>query len=142
MMKTTLILAGLILSLAGTAIAQETHSESTQAQERIRMAHMAVPTTEQCLADLNSWAIRADSDEKKKITPPNWWFQKLSTEELERVTHEMSSCISLLRRAHHQEEMVTVLFYERELENELLNRAKEVLTDHFLMNEYLLKTSD
>jgi hypothetical protein len=141
-MKMTVILVGLILALAGTAKSQEARSESSQAQERITMAHMATPTTEQCLADLNAWTIRANADDKMKIQPPNWWFQKLSTEELERLTHEMTSCTTLLRRAHHQEEMVMVLLYERQLDNELLSRAKEILGDHFLMNEYLLKTSD
>jgi hypothetical protein len=141
-MKMILIFMGLIVTLAGPAIAQDTHSESTQAAQRIRMTHMAVPTTQQCLVDLSSWTIRADADEKMKVEPPNWWFQKLSTEELERLSHEMLSCATLLRRAHHQGEMVMVLLYERQLDGELLSRAKGILDDHSLMNEYLLKTSD
>ena len=126
-----------VTALAGTAKAQETpRSESKQAEERIRMAHLAVPTTQQCLADLSSWTIRSDADEKMKVEIPNWWYQQLSTEELERLSHEMLSCTSLLRRAH-REEMIMILFYERQLDDELLIRAKEVLADHYLTNEYL-----
>jgi hypothetical protein len=119
-------------------------SESGLANARILAARQAatVVTAPQCSADLSSWQAKDEADDKAKVEPPAFWYQKLSTEELVRLSRESVSCGSVLRRAHHQDGASMMPFHGRMFDGELLVRAEVILVDHHLMHEYLLKSSD
>jgi hypothetical protein len=129
------------------AMAQTTQDEimeSTMAHARIIAARKAASavTTQQCLSDLSSWEARDNADEKTKVDQPNWWYQKLSTEELVRLSSESPSCSTVLRHAHRVGDSLETYSYGKEFDMELLFRAEDVLTEHHLMHEYLLKASE
>ena len=69
-------------------------------------------------------------------------YEKLSAEELVRLSRESLSCGSVLRHAHHREDLPMTASYGLAFENELVGRAEAVLVEHYLMREYLLKSSE
>lgn len=117
--------------------------ESGTANARIITARKAASTVtaRQCLADLSSWEAKDRADEKAKVKQPNWWYQKLSTEELARLAQETVVCFSALRLAHRRDEALMIPSYGRMFDRDLLDRAEAVLVERHLMHEYLLKSS-
>jgi hypothetical protein len=118
--------------------------ESGTATARIVAARRAasVVTAPQCLADLSSWEAKDEADNKAQVESPAFWYEKLSTEELVRLSAESSSCSSVLRHAHRLENASMMPLWERMFETELLGRAEALLVEHHLMHEYLLKSSE
>jgi hypothetical protein len=140
------MLAAILLLLPVTALAQTTVeqiSRSGLANSRLIAARKAASsvTAKQCQADLLSWQRRNEADEKANVKQPNWWVQKLSTEELVRLDSESAFCSSLLRHANRPTYAEMELLYGRMFAGELLNRAEAVLIERLLMQEYLLKGS-
>ena len=133
------------LLLLPCVAATQTNDEkiaSGVAHARIVAARTAsVVTTQACLADLSSWEAKDVADEKAKREAPEFWYEKLSTEELVRLSRESLSCGTVLKRAGHQYGASRMPLYGREFENELLWRAEAILADHFLMHEYLLRST-
>jgi hypothetical protein len=117
--------------------------ESGLASGRIIAARRAARavTVQQCLADLSSWEAKDEADEKAKVESPDFWYAKLSTEELVRLSAESSSCSSVLRHAHRLDNASMMPLWGRMFENELLGRAEAILAEHYLMQEYLLQSS-
>jgi len=99
-------------------------------------------TAQQCVADLSSWEARDEADDNAKVESPSFWHQKVSTEELVRLSQESVSCSSALRHAHHKADASMMPYYGRMFDGELLSRAEAVLVEHHLMHEYLLKSSE
>jgi hypothetical protein len=136
-----------LLFLPAATMAQTTVNEKMEsgtANARIIAARKAASavTAQQCLADISSWSAKDNADEKANVEQPNWWYQKLSTEELVRLASESVSCSTALRHAHHVGDSRVMIGYGRMFENELLRRAEAVLVEHHLMHEYLLKSSE
>jgi hypothetical protein len=129
-------------TMAQTSVNEK--AESGLANARILAAKQAASavTAPQCLADLSSWEAKDEADDKAKVEPPAFWDQKLSTEELIRLSRESVSCGSVLRHAHHQDSASMMPFYGRTFDAELLARAETILVEHYLMHEYLLKSSE
>jgi hypothetical protein len=142
-----LIVYFVLCLLPACAIAQTTVNdkmESGTANARIIAARKAASgvTAQQCLAELSSWEAKDNADDKAKIESPAFWYQKLSTEELVRLSSESASCGSVSRHAHNREGASMMPFYGRMFDAELLTRAESILVDHHLMHEYLLKSSE
>jgi ethanolamine ammonia-lyase small subunit len=118
--------------------------ESGIANARIIAARKAASavTAQQCLADISSWDAKNHTDLRANVEQPNWWYRKLSTEEIVRLASESTSCSTALRHAHQEDDSRLMNSYGRMFENELLGRAEAVLIDHHLMHEYLLKSSE
>jgi hypothetical protein len=139
-------LAAILLLLPVAALAQtvEVKSESGLANARLMAARNAASgvTAQQCLADLASWDAKNQADERAKVKAPAIWYEKLSTEELVRLSSETVPCSTALRHAHYVSDSRVMIGYGRMFDNELLNRAEAVLRDHHLMHEYLLKSSE
>jgi hypothetical protein len=129
-------------TMAQTAVDEKMQSRT--ASERIVAARKAasVVTAQQCQADLSSWEAKDDADDRAKVESPNFWYEILSTEELVRLYAESASCGSALRHAHRREDASMMPYYGRMFNSELLFRAENVLTEHYLMQEYLLKSSE
>jgi hypothetical protein len=147
-MRRRLIIYVALLLLPSCTMAQKTvdvEMESGTGHARIIAARKAASTVtaQQCIADLSSWEARDDADkkanEKAKIESPDSWYQKLSTEELVRLSSESLFCGSVLRHAHHGVDVPLLTDYGRAFDGELLGRAEAVLVEHHLMHEYLLK---
>lgn len=141
----TLFVALLLLPVA--ALAQTTVEEKSNsglAFARLFAARKAasVVTAQQCLADSSSWEAKDGADERAKVEAPAYWYEKLSTEELVRLSSETVSCSTALRHAHHEGDSLVMVGYGRRFDSELLSRAEAVLHDHYLMHEYLLKGSE
>ena len=146
-MSRLLIVYFSLLLLPACTIAQTTMNEKMEsgtATARITAARKAASavTAPQCLADLSSWEAKDNADDKAKVESPAYWYQKLSTEELVRLSSESASCGSALRHAHNREDASMMPVYGRMFENELVGRAEAVLVEHHLMHEYLLKSSE
>jgi hypothetical protein len=137
----------LIILTARFAYGQTLPSDERLADQRIATASKRVPVTiKQCLADISSWQEKDSLDEKAKVDPSNYWYEKLSTEELLRLNAESSSCVSKLlwdqnRDRNHSSEITTILIYGKSFSSELLSRARSVILDHYLSHEWLLKGS-
>jgi hypothetical protein len=134
-----------LLWLPAGTMAQTTVDERTEsgiASARIAAARKAASVTaQQCLADLSSWRAKDNADDKAKVKEPNFWYEKLSTEELVRRSRESISCSSVLRRTPHREDSPMMTSYGLAFEDELVSRAEAVLVEHNLMHEYMLKSS-
>jgi len=146
-MNRRLIRSAALLLLPVATMAQTTvdeRMESGMAHARIIAARKAASavTAPQCSADLSSWDAKDDADEKAKIEQPNWWCQKLSTEELVRLSSESVSCRTALRHAHHPGDSRVMCSYGSMFDKELLGRAEAILVEHHLMHEYLVKSSE
>jgi hypothetical protein len=96
-------------------------------------------TTAQCLADLASWDANDDANSKAKDKMENWWYQKLSTEELARLDREAGYCVGVLRVTHRREDALQMTLFDSSFLLELGGRAEAILADHHLMQEYLLR---
>jgi hypothetical protein len=146
-MNRRLILSVALLSLPVTIMGQTTTNEKMEsgtAHARIIAARDAASavTGQQCLADLSSWEARENADDKAKVANPNFWYQKVSTQELVRLATESLHCGPALRRAHRRNDVPLMHDYEAMFNSELLHRAEAVLVEHHLMHEYLLKGSE
>ena len=133
--------------LAAATMAQTDVNEKMEsgiANARIIAARKtaSVVTAQQCLADISSWGAKNHADLKADVEQPNWWYRKLSTEELVRLASESTSCSTALWHARREGDSRLMNSYGRMFENELLGRAEAVLIDHHLMHEYLLRGSD
>jgi hypothetical protein len=71
----------------------------------------------------------------------NFWYEKLSTEELVRRARESISCGSILRHTTRRDDSPMMTSYGLAFEDELVSRAEAVLVEHHLMHEYMLKSS-
>lgn len=131
-----------VAALAQTTVEQTMNSGLASARIFAARKAASVVTSQQCLADLTSWEAKFDADERAKVEAPAFWYEKLSSEELVRLSSETVSCSTALRHAHHVGDSPLMISYGRMFENELLNRAEAVLRDHHLMHEYLLKSSE
>ncbi len=146
-MSRRLIVYVALLSLPATTMAQATvneRMESGTANARIIAARKAASavTAQQCLADISSWNAKDNADEKANVEQRNWWYQKLSTEKLARLSSESVSCSTVLRHARHVGDSRVMVGYGRMFDVELLGRAEALLVEHHLMHEYLLKSSE
>ena len=134
-----------LLWLPAGTMAQTTVDERTEsgiASARIAAARKAASVTaQQCLADLSSWRAKDNADDKAKVKEPNFWYEKLSTEELVRRARESISCGSVLRHTTRRDDSPMMTGYGLAFEDELVSRAEAVLVDHHLMHEYMLKSS-
>jgi hypothetical protein len=99
-------------------------------------------TAEQCLSNLSSWQATDEADRKSKVAQPNWWYQKLSTEELARLSADSHYCFPVLLGSRRQHEASLIIDYAPLFSTELLRRAEGVLIKHHLVNEYLLMSSE
>jgi hypothetical protein len=95
-------------------------------------------TAKQCLSDITSWAARDDADTKAKVNSPDYWYEKLSTEEVMRLAAESLSCWRIIDRNGH----ATLVGYELRFNVELWARAKAILIRHDLLHELLLESGD
>src|SRR4029077_14863189 len=90
-----------LLLLPAATMAQTTINERTEsgmAAARIAAARKAASVTvQQCLADLSSWRAKDNADDKARAKASNFWYGKLSTEELVRLSRESLSFGSVLR---------------------------------------------
>lgn len=144
-MRSTVLAALLLLSASVSG--QDSSTLGPQLESRMN-EHMASArliaaerrpsvTSKQCTADMASWDDRDDADDKAKVQAPNYWFEKLSTEELMRLSRESTAC-----SAHYSGPQSTkFLNYSGVLEIELFNRAEAILRNHGLIHELLLETS-
>ena len=128
-------------TMAQTTVDEKIESET--ARNRITAARTAASVTvQQCVADLSSWEARDEADDKANIESFAYWYQKLSTEELVRLSRESLSCSSALRHAHRRADASMMPAYGRMFDGELLGRAEAVLVEHHLMHAYLLRSSE
>jgi hypothetical protein len=145
-MNCRLVLSVALFLLPVAISAQTTNDkiESGTARARLLAARNAASavTAQQCLADISSWNAKDDADEKANVKDPSWWYQKLSTEELVRLSSESTFCMGVLRHAHRVGDSRVIGSYGRMFYGELLDRAEALLAEHHLMHEYLLKSSE
>jgi hypothetical protein len=131
----------LLLASATKAQTTEVKMDSGLASARIVAARKTIPlSAQQCLANLSVWKSNDAADEKLKVEAPAWWYQKLSTEELVRLSSQSLACGSTLQRDHQQDQSL-MRNYCLAFTTQLLFRAENVLTDNYLMNAYLLRPS-
>jgi hypothetical protein len=146
-MNCRLMLSVALLLLPGATSAQTTideKMESGTAYDRIIAARKAASavTVQQCLADISSWIARDQADENANVEQPRLWFQKLSTEELTRLSSESAFCGKALMHARHQGDLGVLVSYGRMFDAQLLSRAEAILAERHLMQEYLLRSSE
>jgi len=129
-------------TMAQTTLKEE--GESGLAHARLAAARKlaSAVTAQQCLADLSSWETRDAADDSAKVESPAFWYQRLSTEELVRLSMESAACGSSLRHAHHRDSAAMMPYYGRMFDDELIGRAEAILAEHYLIHEYLLKSSE
>jgi len=89
-------------------------------------------TAKQCAADVKSWGLKDDKDEKANTD----WVQKLSTEELSLLRAEAASCPKKMRKNYPQLR-AQMFIWEGRFYIYLLNRAELILKHHGLMQEYV-----
>jgi hypothetical protein len=134
-----------LLLLPAATMSQTTvdeRMESEMANARIIAAGKAASVTAQkCLANLSSWRAKDNADDKAKAKVPHFWYERLSTEQLVRLSRESISCGSVLRHTQQREDSPMMTSYGLAFEDELVSRAEAVLVEHYLMHEYLLKSS-
>ena len=80
-------------------------------------------------------------DDKTKADAPNFWYEKLSTEELLRLTVESGNCITIIIPFRNLIRMLQFYSHQAEFNLELRSRAQSILYDHGLYHEYLLAIS-
>jgi hypothetical protein len=131
------VLLGLTLIIP--VMAQNPSSEALAQKRVLRAGEPPSFTINQCLADLSSWNAKDDTDNKAKVEHPNYWYEKLSTEELIRLATECFVCFGTFQRALRRDDVVFVMLHERLFNIELRWRATNVLRDHGLFHEWLLK---
>jgi hypothetical protein len=128
--------------MAQTTVNEKMESGTANARIIAARKTASAVTAQQCLADISSWDTKDNADEKANVQQPNWWYQKLSTEELVRLSSESASCNTALRHARHVGDSRVMTSYGRMFDAELLSRAEAILVEHHLMHEYLLKSSE
>jgi hypothetical protein len=142
-MKQWMVISGFLLA---SPLFGQTTNMDTQASQiayaRVAKARQAVRISlETCTADLSGWDARDTEDDRSKAEQPNWWYQKLSTEELVRLSGEAASCPAIFRSANDKARAHSASNWRGLFDATLLYRAEAVIADHHLMNDYLLSTS-
>lgn len=146
-MNCRFVLSVALLLLPVAISAQTTANEKIEsgtAHARIIAARKSASavTAQQCLADISTWDAKEDADEKANVKDPSWWYQKLPTEELVRLSSVSTFCSGVLRHARRVGGSRVMSSYGRMFYGELLGRAEALLAEHHLMHEYLLKSSE
>jgi hypothetical protein len=116
--------------LVPCAQAQTEEKVSARLSEAIRAGQQT--TAKQCAADLESWGLKDEKDEKANTD----WVQKLSTEELSRLRAEAMSCPKKMRKNHPQMAAEMHIWVGR-FYIYLVHRAELILKNHGLMQEYV-----
>lgn len=86
-MKFTMLAAFMLLSASvfGQDSIESRIAEAT-AGDRLTVAErFPIVTSKQCVAALASWESREQTDVTTKVKEPDYWYEKLSTEELARL---------------------------------------------------------
>lgn len=120
----------------------EARMNEAMARARVLAAEKSSPVTaQQCMADVSRWEAMDASDDKTKADAPNFWYEKLSTEELLRLTVESRNCITIIIPFRNLIRMLQFYSHQEEFNLELRSRAQSILNDHGLYHEYLLAIS-
>jgi uncharacterized protein YcfL len=133
-----------VLMLLAASVFGQDPSES-QLNERIASARLIAAeqmpsvTSKQCVADVASWEARNDTDVATKVQEPSYWYEKLSTEELVRLSSETISCHKISTPYSIVSTKMSV--WDGVFRLQLYFRAETILRNHGLIHELLLETS-
>jgi hypothetical protein len=136
------------LSLASSLAGQSLQDPQIDARMNEGMARArgiaasrnSLATTELCTADLSRWEAMDVDDKKAKADSPNYWYEKLSTEELLRQTAEIQKCALITPFSDHDRQLQLYMRLA-EFSMTLRFRAENILIDNKLYHEYLLAFS-
>jgi hypothetical protein len=134
----------LFAALTGLCIASaDGRQQASQLNESLAYARLVaahgLPTVThgQCYSAQRDWMERDKADKKEP-----WWYQRLSTEELIRMSNLSTACATEATKSQENSNAMSVGAFVgsgRAFDNVLLNRAEAVLHNHGLVEEYLLQ---
>jgi hypothetical protein len=140
-MKFTMLAVVMLLSASifGQDSIENRVAEATAGDRLTAAERYPIITSQQCVADLASWESRNQTDVAVKVTEPNYWYEKLSTEELAKLSKEAFSCQTI--STEYSVTFSKMSVWSDYFQEQVYLRAEAVLRSHGLIHELLLETS-